>query len=369
MTRWAMSFGLWMVGLMAAGTVFADDDVCEVAGLARSADQELAPVQLEIYPNEALGDFNDPAVSLGSDGCRESAGWAFSAGWLFLKPTLDNTYFALNSGSSTTFPNGTRINNELDYQSAFRVGAAYEFCDSKRVLQVNYTSLDASQSETVAGDFLWATLGRADFASAFENYAGTASSSLDLSYQRIDASFSQPWPVYKDNVYFRYGVEYANLDLREDYTYVSAGTTGTIAQESNTVGVGPEFGVGIDHALVPSNSWMPGALSMNMVTTASLLVGQSNGHVNNFLGVTPLLDVVDDNASRLIPALHARIDLNYDVCIGNCQTTLTIGYEFHSYIRALTRVAFPDDVADGLSTNHYDNFDLHGLFASATVGF
>jgi hypothetical protein len=175
--------------------------------------------------------------------------------------------------------------------------------------------------------------------------------------------------VFRDSVYFRYGVEYADISLRENHAYADGVTTGTILQEADTVGVGPEFGVGIDHMLVPANDWLSGAFSMTMETTASLLISQSSGHVNNFLGGLPLLDVIDDNAARLIPALHARVHFHYDVSMGNFLTTLTIGYEFHSYLRALTRVEFPDDVADGLSRNTYDNFDLHGLFASTTIGY
>ena len=369
MTRWMYALSLCMAGVTSASSLLASDYVDDPSVISEPPDERLVLTQLEVCPNELPADFYCPPGSPGAKCYPYSLGPEFSASWLYLLPTFDNTYFALDSIASTTFPNGTRVNNDFDFHSAFRVGAGYRFHDDKRLLQVNYTFVDADQSTTIDGDFLWATVGRADFASAFENYAGTASSSLEFTYHRIDASYSQPWQVYDDSVFFRYGVDYANLRLKEDNTFTSAFTTGTIAQESHTVGVGPEFGIGIDHSLFRDMGRMPGSLSMNMLTTASLLISQSSAQVRNVLGTTPMLDVMDENTARIIPALHARVGVNYEFCAWKRQTTFTLGYEFNSYIRALTRITFPDDVADGYSITDYDNCDMQGLFCSATIAY
>ena len=296
---------------MAVGVSFAQDSSNDDVGVSRSTDHEVIVAQSESYSDEMLAGYNYPALPQAAESDPFAGSFEFSAGWLFLRPTVDNTYFVIESVASTPFPNGTRLNDEFGYESAFRVGAAYKFRETNRVFQVNYTRLDSDASKTVAGDFLWASAGRADFTSAFENYAGTASSSLEVSYDRLEVSFSQPWPVYRDNIFFRYGLEYANIDFSQRNVFTSSVTTGTVSREAQAIGVGPEFGIGIDHSLGPLDRWTPGGgkLSMNMWTTASLLIGQSNGHASNMLGDVPLLDVFDDNASRLIPALHARLRL------------------------------------------------------------
>ena len=110
-------------------------------------------------------------------------------------------------------------------------------------------------------------------------------------------------------------------------------------------------------------------MRLDLLTTASLLVSRSNGQAHGILSQEALLDVIDDNASRLIPALHARAGLNYSIPADRRCAVLAIGYEFHSYIRAMSRVGFPDDGAEGLATSRYENFDLHGVFASATLEY
>lgn len=388
--RWACAVGLVVAALAVATPLRADEFGFEpiesveellgapeeasafaqtsVEGTVQTTRESVVPVQYESLATQPHPhDLDTPTQHRDGDG--SFGGWIFTASWVNLTPSIDDTYFALNPAVSSTYPTGTRVNNEFGYQSGFRVGAGYQFLRDRRTLQFNYTSLDADQSRTIAGDFLWATVGRADFASAFESYAGTASSDLDFSFRRVEAFFSQPWRVYDDDIYFRYGLEYASFDLDETQTFVSAANTGSVLQTSSSLGAGPEFGIGIDHALWPIDRWMPGTISLDLVTTASLLIGQSNGHARNVLAGNTLLDVFDQNASRIIPALHARIAFNYELCSEHRQTVFAVGYEFNSYIGALSRIEFPDDVADGLAGTRHDNFDIHGLFASATVAF
>ena len=77
----------------------------------------------------------------------------------------------------------------------------------------------------------------------------------------------------------------------------------------------------------------------------------------------------DEHTWRIMPALHARVGLDYLIRGSWVGVSVGVGYEFNSYLRALTRVTFPDDVSDGLCMTNYYNFDMQGLIVSAALAF
>lgn len=296
-------------------------------------------------------------------------GWGFTAEYLYFMPNLDDTYFVTQSDVTTTFPNGNRLNNDFNYHSGFRLGAAYGFCDGGSDWTTTYTWLRPQQQKQISGDFLWATIGRADFASSFENYAGTANSDLSLFYDRVDSVIGLDlYSMCGANLRMQFGLEYALLRLHEDYTFaITGGALGTISQKSRTWGVGPQLGVGLDYDLFRSDDL--GGLSFTFLSSGSLLAGETGTRETNVLTGTTLLDVSDRKARRIIPAFHTRVGLNYCTSFGNMDANIEVGYELNSYYRGLTRVLYQDDVGDGLATNNYTNFDVQGLYVSASINF
>ena len=131
----------------------------------------------------------------------------------------DDTFFVLKAPASTPSPSGERQNNDLGYNPGFRLGAAYEFPESRRRLELDYRYLDVEQDQRVSGDFLFATVGPPDLTSAFGNYSGSAKADVDLSYQRLNAAFVQPWTVSDLDVGFRFGFEYAYLQIGQELRY------------------------------------------------------------------------------------------------------------------------------------------------------
>lgn len=313
------------------------------------------------------------AGSLAANFAGTDGNFRVTGEYLYLMPSIDDTYFVIDSPETTTFPNGKRKNNDFDFHSGFRVGVGYS-CDDNSELSVSYARLSFNQSKTVTGDFLWATLGRADFTSSFENYTGTASSKHDYTYQRLDALYGQKlFDCSNFSFGVAFGLEAAELRLTDNFTYVSAaegGSIGTVHQHSRTRGIGPELGFGLDYLLYKGDACScPGSLSFRASTSGSLLAADTKSDANNVLDTATILDVSESKSWRVIPALHARVGLNYDFGFSCLDASLGIGYEFTSYIRGLSRVAYPDDVADGLSYNQYDNFDLQGLYVSGSVRF
>ncbi len=297
---------------------------------------------------------------------EDCGGWSISGGILYLKPMIDDSFFVVNSPVSTTFPNGVRENNDFRFQPGFRLGIAYSSPETGREFQLRYSRLDTDESQFVGGDFLWATLGRADFTSVFENYTGTASSRLDLVYQRTDALISQSIPLSSAEAFVQLGVEHASVRLDEGYTYDSGVNLGTIDQRSRMWGIGPQFGFGCAGTVAEFDS---GVLSVNFLGSASLLVGRTSTYTNNILNAATLVNLADEDASRMIPALHATCGVDYATTVLDLPLRVTFAYEFNSYVRAISRLTFPDDVADGLAVGQFYNFDAHGLYAGATLEF
>ena len=291
--------------------------------------------------------------------------------YLYLLPSIDDSSFVIDSPITTTFPNGKRKHNDVDFHSGFRVGGGYTFCGCSSEVNVAYTQLQFTEKRNIAGDFLWATVGRPDLTSSFENYAGVASSRLKFLYERFDGLFSQE--IINNccglNVAVQFGIEAAQLRLKERYVYDSETNLGIVHQYSRAKGVGPQIGFAFDYELYTFCGCMPGKLSLNVLSSASLLAANNRTKVSNVLNDEDVLSVKNSKSWRVIPALHASIGLNYDLKVASYDTAIEVGYEFSSYLRGLTRLSFPDDVADALSNNYYDNFDVQGLYVSASFRF
>lgn len=305
-----------------------------------------------------------------SDYNSSNTQWRVTGEYLYLLPTVDDTGFVIDSPVTTTYPNGKRKDNDANFHSGYRVGAGYTFCGCNNELLASYTHLQFDQSKKVSGDFLWATVGRPDLTSLFEDYAGTASSKLDFLYQRLDGLYSHQ--LYDNcglNFAFLFGLEAVELRLKERYTYESATFLGTVHQKSRVEAIGPQIGFAANYQLYKHCGCMPGTLSLNVLSSASLLAADNKVKVNNTLDGETLLDVSNSKSWRVIPALHASVGISYDMPISCYEASIGVSYEFSSYLRGRTGIIFADDVADSLSYNNYNNFDIQGLAVSASFRF
>jgi hypothetical protein len=302
----------------------------------------------------------------------------FSADFVYLKPSAGDTFFAIANPVSNTMPIGDRMNNDLDYHPGFRVAGGYRLPGSGRDLELAYTRLALDQSRAIEGSFLFATLGAPDFSSLFENYTGRAESQLELTYERIDATFAQPVRVADLDFSLHFGVEYASTRLREEYRYASATALGQIGESARTWGIGPQAGLGLDYGLFEGQAWLPGDLSIGMLSSASLLISQVASRANNAVDVTPgnglvdpvtLVDVDDEDTSRIVPALHTRLGVTWGMPVMGIPAAVSVGYQLDTYLGLLNEVTYPDDVGDGLADTDTQDFDTQGLFVSGTLRF
>jgi len=299
-------------------------------------------------------------------------GWGLDAEFLYLFPTVDDTYFVSEGANGAGHPTGPRENNDFNFTPAFRVGGAYAFCDCDREFQVYYTRLGAHQQKTVTGSGLFASLNIDGVAlGSFTNYSGSAASDLHLLYQRVDAVFTQQTGCLCGlDLYVEGGVEFAYMRLREHYTFHTSVELGPFLahahRTSRLYGVGPEAGIGFEYALCSFSAWYPGTLSLTGLTTGSLLSSYAKEDLfadNIAAGVTS--DVNNHHTWRIIPALHTRVGLNYMSYFSCFAAALEVGYEFNTYSRPFSVTSAP---ASTISTDYRD-LDLQGLYVACTVAF
>jgi hypothetical protein len=301
--------------------------------------------------------------------------WRFSADFLYFMPTVDDTYFAINSPIEGDFTlRGPRINDNFGFHPGFRVGAEYAFCQTHRDIQVFYTYLHAEESSAITGDHLWATLGSTSFSTPFTAYTGSASSKLKLLYQRLDFNVSQHLiDAHGFNFYAQPGLEYAYLRLQQRYRFEIPDFLGTVYQQSRGWGLGPQLGLGFDSNLcqgsLGSACSTTHGLTVSSLFSASLLTGQGRTLEVDIRDGDCTNDVKDKLAWRMIPALHARVGLAYIFhapCMG---ASLSVGYEFNTYIRGLAKATYPSTTSTSNAVTNYYNFDVQGLDISIAITF
>lgn len=298
------------------------------------------------------------------------ADWEVTAEFLYMAPSFDDNYFVIKSPVTSTNPNGQRDFNSVGFNPGFRIGGALDLDSCGRQIEIYYTRLRADHTKTVRGDFLWATQGRPDIASVFDNYSGLARSYVDALYQRIDADVIQAVCLNNGlSVSFLAGLEWAYLDVVENINYISAVNNAFIGQESKIWGIGPQVGFILGYHLWDNSCSCPGTLSFVARSTVSLLASNDQAKSHDVLNSEAQLDVRNAASWRVIPALHLRLGLNYLMQISCYDVGFEIGYAFDSYIRGYTRQTYLDDIADALTINHYGDFDLQGLYVNGTFKY
>ncbi|MCC9609627.1 hypothetical protein LOC68_04270 [Blastopirellula sp. JC732] len=318
----------------------------------------------------ALASFDMPIAGVPPMASADEGGWKFSGDLLIVRPTTGDTYFVIDSPLGATQPIGSRINNDPLFNTAFRVGAAYEFANSPAQFQVTWTRLDTDNSKLVTGTDLWATAGSSDIAGAFQTYNGTAAADLAIKHNRVDTMFTAPLCIPCIDLALQFGFEYADVRVQEGYFYENSVSTatGSVLFDSTAKGIGPEFGFIVGYDLL-SGCNGDGRLSFTMNSTASLLLASAKTSSLQTVNNAVMVNVFDDTTSRIIPALHIGVGLNYDKVLCGRAVRFSLGYEFNNYFDAIGRSEYPDDVADGFTLASYRDFGLQGLYFSSVVKF
>lgn len=310
----------------------------------------------------------------------------FTGELLYLRPTFDDTYYAVHSPTLDVESPGytvKRYNCDPTYEPGFRFVAGYRPGCNKEIT-LAYTHLDASHSTSVLPEefnTVSAQTGSPEFSGQFSRINFPGRSKVDFRYRRIEALYTQN--VFSDcglNIDLGIGVDAADLQFQQTSTFKNddnpfgAGSTGSDRIKSDTKGVGPELYFSLNYPLLQNHWLCEGTLSLRAIGSASLLVSKSRtsrlDQITNDLTEEVefvYVDVHKQKENRLIPALHSRVGLAYSYEFCCRQAEFELGYQFSSYIGALARVNF--QYATPLSYTTYDNYDIQGVYLSMSLNF
>ena len=289
-----------------------------------------------------------------------------SAEYLFLKPSVDDPYFVISGvANGDNVPNGKKIKNDFGFHSGWRLRGRYHFCDSCFSFDGSYLQLNAQDRKTVQGSALWGTSGPPFLLNTVQNEPGTASSENTLFYQRVDTLFSQSVNLSSFAFTFFEGVELAHLSLQQKTDFALVAVAGEVNNRSRVWGVGPQFGVEGEYELFWSAC---GVTRLKGVATGSLLVASSKQNVK-VTQSSVSWSVQDEAVWRMIPAVHARLGVDYTTCICRMPAAIEIGCQFDFYHKALGKEVFTDSTARGAAFVDYLDVSLQGFYASLSIGF
>lgn len=122
------------------------------------------------------------------------------------------------------------------------------------------------------------------------------------------------------------------------------------------------MGLGLGYQ-IPQPFGIPGGFTLSAGSSIGLLLSETHTRAGNALAGAPVFSVDDEETSRVLTAIHARVGVDYAVPLAHrIAATFGVGYQIDSYLNGLSRIAFVDDVARSLSSTDYYDFDLQGVY-------
>ncbi len=285
----------------------------------------------------------------------------WTATLLFLKPTIDETYYVISSSNNvfdgSTFPDGKRHQNSTCFTPGFRLEGRCNPC-----YDLKFTYLSADSRDSVSGDFLFDTNGYPGF-NAQENgiYSGRARSKVSYDFYSGDLTYRRPFGEFA----LIAGLHYAYIKFDERTSSVgtfniTSPLSNRLHRDSRFSGTGPQIGLNYEYLLC--RPWAFCATARGM-----LLCGCTTSDLRYITLTTGPTGVSTKNGDmwRVIPAAAADLGISYTF---NC-ATVEFGYEFGWYSRCIDKVTGLDVAFAGDTLDNFNDFSLQGPYISITSTF
>lgn len=313
--------------------------------------------------------------------------FALQGEFLYFKPTIDQSYYAISSSNNffgeNIFPDGDRFNNNSFFRPAFRIEGAYALCNGCNNLDFRFTYLNADNSDSVSGSFLFDTIGypgngAQDPEDTF--YSGSADFEEQFRYYAGDATFSRIiFDCCPEYLSILFGLHYVYFKLDEDFdssgTRVENEVVIAISNRLNRTcrfwGIGPELGLEYRYLLPNCLCWRTGVLSLIGNTRGSLLCSHTKAHFQyNTVRTGPIgVNLNNDPLWRVIPTIDARVGLNYECAFHCLRTNIEIGYELIWYSDCVDTIVGYDVAFAGDSIDVFSNLNMQGPYLAISVSF
>lgn len=288
--------------------------------------------------------------------------------WIFLQPTLDDTYIGqvpknLNDPSLTNqFKNGPFPAATLDYTSGYRVEGVYAFCNDQNDVRVRVTGLQSNKSRTVPVIFPQEfTLTTAPFQSAH--------SKLNLEFISVEALASQK--IYDCRPFYfsvSGGLNYVQIKTRQNLFFITrSGNTELQKYSDKFDGVGPELVLDFEYLCFSRMVCScPIALSFVANFRETLLIGREGPRFIDQSNVELPNNYVCEKVWRIIPVEYLRAGFNLSSQYNCMEFSLEAGYEVMHYNKVVS--VLRNAVSD-FTWNDYSDVGMHGPYVALSLVF
>lgn len=288
------------------------------------------------------------------------AGLYFDAEYLYLKPHSQTMDYAIANTTNTDVPDGSVVNRDWTWQSAFRVGMGYRLPGQPWSVGFYYTYLHDGPSGSVAapvGGFLYATQTHPGTVTEVQ----TASAAASLNYNIYDLEVGR-WCCVTNCLALRFfgGGRFAHIDQNFNAFYDGGDASqDMVARQLHFNGGG--FRAGVD--AVRNLFW---GFSLIGRANAALLAGEFHSTVTetNNAGATTLTNFAD-RFEKVVPVAEMMLGLGWQY--NNLR--LTAGYQYINWFGLVNVPTFADDVHQGKFVRQTSDLGLEGLVLRAEWWF
>jgi hypothetical protein len=316
--------------------------------------------------------------------------WAAAVEFLIFRPSNEQSYYAISSDlnrggiENDFFPNGTRYNNDPDFDLGYRFEIAYGLCDGIHEGDFRFTHFNTENTDSVNGGFLFDTLGYpGNGAQDPEDnfYSGRTKYTERFLYNAFDLTFNRMLldccPEY---LFFIVGLHYAYIKVEEKLNSLGTSLDGTttlhivnrLSSNSRFWGIGPQLGIDYRYIL-PNLCFCPmGDWSLIADARASLLASRTKTdfHYNSRKTAGSFgVNLQNQPLWRITPCLDVKLGLNYDTCFFCKSFNFEAGYEFLWYSDAIDHITQYDVAFVGDSFDNFSNLSLQGPYIAIGVAF
>lgn len=298
--------------------------------------------------------------------------FAIQGEYLYLFPVIDQSYYAQHQ-TGLGNPSGKRVNHELDFRSAYRITAAYAFCDCLNDIQFTWTHLPKFTHSDSVGDFVLATQGFPNTSADF--IFRSADSHITLEHFSFDALYGL-WG-YQCNcvdLFLSAGLHYANINFKEQINYNDAinilgGAFEFVQNRSKLWGIGPELALDLHSPLPFCRSLCCGRGSLMLAARLKGALLASHRKANLFNSFTRITPPTTDTSSSddqkrwdVIPFWDLRLGLNYTMAFACFAASFEAGYEIFVYHDAVNRIFFSDDIGRAITFDLLSDAKFQGPY-------
>ena len=272
------------------------------------------------------------------------SGLVFNLTGLYLRPTNEDLNYVVVIHppiSQTTNVNVFAV--KPGHKFGFHIGLGYVFPNSGNDLQVGWTHLNASASNSVMTKG-YDTFGPVEYSSLFTNFSddtGSAEGSVRFKYNAGDLDVGQYVNIgTRLNLRMFAGLRYASISRNFDQTFHQTGpdVIGSglfrIGSHSDFDGAGPRFGV-------DSTYHITNCFGLVGHVSTALLVGRikTENYYIDYESPANVVNLRTDTVQRVVPNIEGKLGLDYTYPFNGSLLNVAAGYYVSHYFNAVDRIA------------------------------